>query len=282
MISALEGVDPPDFGSFTDWTQARQELRQAGKSAGTSTGGRGGGGRKGHLDYGIDGPIRENEVTIDDDKNEEQAAATEGVALDTGPKKDARESLPFFMQKGNAAAQASDSAEPAAAAAADTFQADKERYEAFKRQFEAQVAAMRASQASGVAKVEPKDEVKAEVKADDDRDVKRVKLEDGTSARAAGAKDKQQDDNGDIEWEEEPENAGGAGATDTQAAAADGNDDDDMEWEDVQHRFGSAGGCFSSYFSFASLVLCVEQALQSVSGRGTVAGRVATCVCPCH
>ena len=34
MVRELEGVDPPDFGSFTDWMQRRQELLQSGKATG--------------------------------------------------------------------------------------------------------------------------------------------------------------------------------------------------------------------------------------------------------
>jgi hypothetical protein len=34
MIAELEGVDPPDFGSFTDWMQRRQELLLSGQAKG--------------------------------------------------------------------------------------------------------------------------------------------------------------------------------------------------------------------------------------------------------
>jgi hypothetical protein len=34
LIAELEGVDPPDFGSFTDWMQRRQELLQSGQATG--------------------------------------------------------------------------------------------------------------------------------------------------------------------------------------------------------------------------------------------------------
>jgi hypothetical protein len=36
QISSLEKVDPPDFGSFTDWSTRRQELLRSGKATGTS------------------------------------------------------------------------------------------------------------------------------------------------------------------------------------------------------------------------------------------------------
>lgn len=38
MCKDLEGVDPPDFGSFTDWLQRRQALMRAGQAQGAQLG----------------------------------------------------------------------------------------------------------------------------------------------------------------------------------------------------------------------------------------------------
>jgi hypothetical protein len=35
MIKELEAVDPPDFGSFTDWFQAQYEAKKLGQAQGT-------------------------------------------------------------------------------------------------------------------------------------------------------------------------------------------------------------------------------------------------------
>jgi hypothetical protein len=37
MLKDLEAVDPPDFGSFTDWMQRRQELMRSGQARGACT-----------------------------------------------------------------------------------------------------------------------------------------------------------------------------------------------------------------------------------------------------
>jgi hypothetical protein len=34
LIAALEGIDPPDFGSFTDWATKRQQMMREGKARG--------------------------------------------------------------------------------------------------------------------------------------------------------------------------------------------------------------------------------------------------------
>lgn len=38
MIKELEAVDPPDFGSFTDWTQKRHEMLLSGQARGAGAG----------------------------------------------------------------------------------------------------------------------------------------------------------------------------------------------------------------------------------------------------
>lgn len=37
MLSTLENVDPPDFGSFTDWAQRRQEMLATGAARGNAS-----------------------------------------------------------------------------------------------------------------------------------------------------------------------------------------------------------------------------------------------------
>ena len=121
QIHLLENVDPPDFGSFTDWAARRQQQLKSGKVTGMhvfelvaclghargvaavtllmravkETSGRGSKG--GHLDYGIDGPLT-GDVGINVDPNQGAGQARAGTVVSTEAPPDINESLPYFMQ----------------------------------------------------------------------------------------------------------------------------------------------------------------------------------------
>eukprot|EP00892_Ulva_mutabilis_P006426 jgi/Ulvmu1/4155/UM019_0134.1 len=137
MLSNLENVDPPDFGSFTDWAQRRQTMLATG--AATAAGGdKRGGTSRGHLDYGIDGPLVGDAGIAVEVGGEDEPEAKKGRVIDASSKTpDPKASLPYFMQKQKQAPAAESVA--AAESQPPGGAQESERYKQFIAQFHAQM-----------------------------------------------------------------------------------------------------------------------------------------------
>ena len=133
MLSNLHKVDPPDFGSFTDWAQRRQEMLATGAAKGIITnhpaasvptkafascrvciylqclftlgihaaagGDKRGGTSRGHLDYGIDGPLIGDAGIAVEIGGEDAPAVKQAHIIDaSSDAPDPKASLPYFMQ----------------------------------------------------------------------------------------------------------------------------------------------------------------------------------------